>query len=119
MVNLEKEPSEKSLFFSFLQYFTEKFGQENPLYFFNQVSKEMLRLFSLKDKSNISFDVYILKLEFLLAWHFENNFYPRASIFELIPFLNASPHESTIPLYGFSFNLSNSCQFNISFNLNA
>ena len=88
LVNLEKDPSEKSLFFSFLQYFTEKFGQENPLYFFNQVSKEMLRLFSLKDKSNISFDVYILKLEFLLAWHFENNFYPRASIFELIPFLN-------------------------------
>ncbi len=88
LMSLEKDQEEKSLFFSFLQYFTEKFGQESPLYFFNQVSKEIIRLFSSKDKSKKSFDDYILKLEFLLAWHFESNFYPRASIFQIIEFLN-------------------------------
>ena len=48
-VHLFKNPSEKSLFLSFLQYFTEKFGSESPLYFYNQLSKEILRLFHLKN----------------------------------------------------------------------
>ena len=85
---LQKDPSAKSTFLSFLQYFTEKFGQESPLYFYNQISKEIQRLFNLKDITNIEFDDYILKLEFLLAWHFENNFYPRTAIFELFESLN-------------------------------
>ena len=84
---LNKDPSAKSLFMSFLQYFTEKFGSESPLYFFNQISKEIQLLFN-KDITKITFDDYILKLEFLLAWHFENNFYPKASIFELIDSFN-------------------------------
>ena len=86
--NLEKDPSAKSLFLSFLQYFTEKFSSESPLFFYNQVSKEIQRIFNLKNISNITFDDYILKLEFLLAWHFESNFYPNASIFEIIESLN-------------------------------
>ena len=86
--NLNKDPSEKSLFLSFLQYFTEKFSDESPLFFFNQISKEIQKLFNIKDISKITFDDYILKMEFLLAWHFESNFYPRSSIFEIIESYN-------------------------------
>ena len=87
-VHLFKNPSTKSLFLSFLQFFTEKFGPESPLYFYNQLSKEILRLFHLKNLSRILYDDFILKLEFLLAWHFESNFYPRKAIFELFESLN-------------------------------
>ena len=83
-----KNPDNKSLFLSFCQMFIEKFGPESPLYLYNQLSKELLRLFKIKDLSQIQFDDYILKLEFLLAWHFESNFYPRTSLFDLIESLN-------------------------------
>ena len=83
-----KEPEDKSLFLSFCQMFIEKFGPESPLYLYNQLSKELIRLFKLKDLTKIQFDDYILKLEFLLAWHFESNFYPRTSIFTIIESLN-------------------------------
>jgi transcriptional regulator NrdR family protein len=86
--DLAKDSDSKSLFLSFCQMFIEKFGQESPLYFFNQISKELIRLFKAKDLSKIQFDDYILKLEFLLAWHFESNFYPRVSILEIIESLN-------------------------------
>ena len=72
----------------FSKMFIEIFGAESPLYFYSQLAKELLRLFKIEDVSKIKFDDYILKLEFLLAWHFENNFYPRTSIFELIESLN-------------------------------
>jgi len=83
-----KNPDEKSLFLSFCQMFIEKFGQESPLYFYSQISKECQRLFKLKDLTKVEFNDYILKLEFLLAWHFENNFYPRPSIFGIIESIN-------------------------------
>ena len=86
--NLSKDPDNKSLFLSFLQMFIDKFTGESPLYFYNQLSKEILRLFKIKDLTKIQFDDYILKIEFLLAWHFESNFYPRTSIFEIIESLN-------------------------------
>jgi hypothetical protein len=86
--DLFKNPEDKSLFISFLQMFIESFGPESPLYFYSQLSKELIKLFKIKDISKIQFDEYILKLEFLLAWHFENNFYPRTSIFEIIQNLN-------------------------------
>ena len=86
--NLSKDPDNKSLFLSFLQMFIDKFSGESPLYFYNQLSRELLRLFKIKDLSKIQFDDYILKIEFLLAWHFESNFYPRTAIFEIIESLN-------------------------------
>ena len=86
--NLSKDPDNKSLFLSFLQMFIDKYTGESPLYFYNQLSKEILRLFKIKDLTKIQFDDYILKIEFLLAWHFESNFYPRTSIFEIIESLN-------------------------------
>ena len=86
---LNDKSKEDIIFFkAFLKMFTEIFGPESPLYFYNQISKEILRIFSLGDLSKINFDDYILKLEFLLAWHFENNFYPRNSIFEIIENVN-------------------------------
>ena len=88
LVSLYKDPSAKSLFLSFLQFFIEKFGKESPLYFYNQISKEIIRIFNLENLSNIQYDDFILKIEFLLAWHFENNFYPRRAIFELFESLN-------------------------------
>ena len=86
--DLAKDADNKSLYFYFFKKFIDVFGQESPLYFYNQLSKELLRLFKIKDLSKIQFDEYILKLEFLLAWHFESNFYPRTSIFTIIESLN-------------------------------
>ena len=86
--DLSKDPDNKSLFLSFCQMFIEKFGPESPLYLYSQISKELIRIFKIKDLSKIQFDDYILTLEFLLAWHFESNFYPRTSIFEIIESLN-------------------------------
>ena len=85
---LQNDESAKGTFLSFCQFFIDRFSDESPLFFFNQVSQEIIRLFNIKNPSNIQFDDCILKLEFLLAWHFENNFYPRSSIFEIIESLN-------------------------------
>ena len=35
------------------------------------------KLIKEEDLSLMKFDKYILKTEFLLAWHFENNFFPK------------------------------------------
>ena len=85
---LQNDESAKGTFLSFCQFFIDRFSDESPLFFFNQVSQEIIRLFNIKNPSNIQFDDCILKLEFLLAWHFENNFYPRSSIFEIIESVN-------------------------------
>ena len=55
---------------------SQNYDKEHPLYFFSQISKEILRLLKEDDLSLMKFDKYILKIEFLLAWHFENNFFP-------------------------------------------
>ena len=59
-----------------MKYCSNNYDKENPLYFFGQLSKEILRLLKEDDLSLMKFDKYILKTEFLLAWHFENNFFP-------------------------------------------
>ena len=71
----------KNLFITYLDFFMEMFEEDNPLFFFAELSKEFIRLLKNEDLSQIKYDDYILKIEFLLAWHFENNFYPK-SIFE-------------------------------------
>ena len=60
-----------------MNFCSEKYDKENPLYFFGQIAKEILRLLKEDDLSLMKFDKYILKIEFLLAWHFENNFFPK------------------------------------------
>ena len=79
--SLIEDPKNKSLFISYLKYFIEMYEEDNPLFFFAELAKEFMRLLKNEDLSLIKFDDYILKIEFLLAWHFENNFYPK-SIFE-------------------------------------
>ena len=76
-----EQPKKKSLFISYLKYYIEILEEDNPLFFFAELSKEIIRLLKNEDLSMVKFDDYILKIEFLLAWHFENNFYPK-SIFE-------------------------------------
>ena len=75
-------------FKAFLIMFTDRFGPESPLYFYSQISKDILKFFSKENLSKINLGDYYLKLEYLLACHFENNFYPRTSIFEIIPNVN-------------------------------
>ena len=70
-------PSKKSLFISFLKYFINIFEEDNPLFFYAELSKEYMRLLKNEDISMIKFDENILKMEFLLAWHLENNFFPK------------------------------------------
>ena len=79
--SLVEDSKRKNLFISYLKYFMEMFDEDNPLFFFAELSKEFIRLLKNEDLSMIKFDDYILKIEFLLAWHFENNFFPK-SIFE-------------------------------------
>ena len=59
-----------------MEFCAKNYDKEHPLYFFSQISKEILRLLKEDELSLMKFDKYILKIEFLLAWHFENNFFP-------------------------------------------
>ena len=59
-----------------MDFCSNNYDKEHPLYFYGQIAKEILRLLKEDDLSLMKFDKYILKIEFLLAWHFENNFYP-------------------------------------------
>ena len=80
--SLAEDEKRKSLFITYLNYFMEMFEEDNPLFFFAELSKEFMRILKKEeDISSLKFDDCILKIEFLLAWHFENNFYPK-SIFE-------------------------------------
>ena len=70
-------PSKKSLFNSYLKYFINTFDEDNPLFFYAELSKEFIRVLKYEDISTLKFEENILKLEFLLAWHLENNFFPK------------------------------------------
>ena len=72
-----ENPTKKSLFISYLKYFINIFEEDNPLFFYAELSKEFIRLLKNEDVSTIKFDENVLKLEFLLAWHLENNFFPK------------------------------------------
>ena len=75
---VQETPKSKSLFISYLKYFEELFPEDSPLFFFSGISKEILRLIKEEDLSMLRISKYILKIEFLLAWHFENNFFPKS-----------------------------------------
>ena len=72
--NVKKDPKLLKLYDATLKYISENFTEDFPLNFFNEVVNEINRITKIGDLSNMKFDKYILKLEFLLAWHFENNF---------------------------------------------
>ena len=111
LIDLNKDPSAKSRFISFLQFFIERFSAESPLFFFNQVSKEILKLLEIKDIYNVQLKDYIMKLEFLLAWHFESNFYPKSSIFQIIESFNDNMYlHNGIPNFIYSIEAMNTIE---------
>ena len=72
--NVQNDPKMLKLYDDTLKFISDNFTEDFPLYFFNEVVKEINRITKVGDLANMKFDKYILKLEFLLAWHFENNF---------------------------------------------
>ena len=75
--NVQNDNNEKSNMIAYMKFCSEKFQEESPLYFFGELSKEILRILEEDELSLMKFDKYILKIEFLLSLHFENNFYPK------------------------------------------
>ena len=74
LVKVKQDKKQLKLFNTTIKYISENFNEDYPLHFFSEVTQEIIRLNKLNDLSELKFDKYILKLEFLLAWHFENNF---------------------------------------------
>ena len=64
-------------FKNLMEYCSKNFTKEHPLYFYGEICQEILRILKEDDLSLMKFDKFILKTEFLLAWHFENNFFPK------------------------------------------
>ena len=75
--NIQSDDKLNELLTSRMNFCSKKFDKDSPLYFFGEISKEIIRLLKEDDLSMMKFDKYILKTEFLLAWHFENNFFPK------------------------------------------
>ena len=75
--NLQGDNKHSSKFKRVMEYCINNFNEQHPLYFFGQMAEEILRILKEEDLSLMKFDKYILKTEFLLAWHFENNFFPK------------------------------------------
>ena len=71
---IKKDPKKLKFFNAALTFISEKFIDDFPLVFFSEIVKEINRLMKIDNLKELKFDKYILKLEFLLAWHFENNF---------------------------------------------
>ena len=88
LIKIAEDEDRKSLFLAYMKFFIDNYNGDCPLYFFYNICRELLRLIKEKNLNKLSFDKYILKLEFLLAWHFEKNFYPNASIFGHIESIN-------------------------------
>ena len=75
--NLKKNEGALNKFKERLKICQELFKEEGPLYFFYEISTEILKLLNEEDLIELKFDKNILKFEFLLAWHFENNFFEK------------------------------------------
>ena len=71
---VKKEQKKFKFFNEALKFVSEKFIDDFPLVYFSELVKEINRLMKIDNLKDLKFDKYILKLEFLLAWHFENNF---------------------------------------------
>ena len=72
--NIKKNQKLLNSFNSFLKFISENFTDDFPLVYFTEIVKEINRLLKVEDLKDLKFNKYILKLEFLLAWHFDNNF---------------------------------------------
>ena len=57
-----ENPTKKSLFISYLKYFINIFEEDNPLFFYAELSKEFIRLLKNEDVSTIKFDENVLSI---------------------------------------------------------
>ena len=71
---IQKDQKQLKFLNSNLKFISEKFWEDFPLAYFIEIVKEINRLLKIGNLKDLKFDKYILKIEFLLAWHFENNF---------------------------------------------
>ena len=72
--NIKKDQKQLNYLNKNLKYISDNFIDDFPLVYFSEIIKEINRLLKIDNLKQLKFDKYILKLEFLLAWHFENNF---------------------------------------------
>ena len=72
--NIKKDQKQLNYLNKNLKYISDNFTDDFPLVYFSEIIKEINRLLKIDNLKQLKFDKYILKLEFLLAWHFENNF---------------------------------------------
>ena len=72
--NLKKKEDLLKKFQERLNLFHGIYKKGEPLYLLSEVSDEISKLLK-EDLSNIKIDKYIIKIEYLLSQHFENNFY--------------------------------------------
>ena len=71
---IKKDQKQLKSFNSFLKYISDNFTEDFPLVYFTEIVKEINRLLKTDNLKELKFNKYVLKLEFLLAWHFDNNF---------------------------------------------
>ena len=71
---IKKDQKHLKSFNSFLKYISDNFTDDFPLVYFTEIVKEINRLLKTDNLKELKFNKYVLKLEFLLAWHFDNNF---------------------------------------------
>ena len=72
--NLKQKDDLLKKFQERLNLFHGIYKQGEPLYLLSEISDEISQLLK-EDLSNIKIDKYIIKIEYLLSQHFENNFY--------------------------------------------
>ena len=75
LTSITEDKTSQSYFESILLQIEQSFPEETPLFVFSKLVEEIKKLLKEPNLSSISFEKFILKLEFLLAWHFENNFF--------------------------------------------
>ena len=71
---IQKDQKMFKIFNTTLKYISENFIDDFPLAFYSELVKEINIIMKIGNLKELKFDKYILKLEFLFAWHFENNF---------------------------------------------
>ena len=72
--NLKKKEDLLKKFQERLNIFHDIYKKGEPLYLLSELSDEISKLLK-EDLSNIKIDKFIIKIEYLLSQHFENNFY--------------------------------------------
>ena len=72
--NLKKKDNLLKKFQERLNLFHGIYKKGEPLYLLSEVSDEISKLLK-EDLSNIKIDKFIIKIEYLLSQHFENNFF--------------------------------------------